>query len=258
MEFYEKFKSYSNTDLLRIIENPTDYQPQAVETAKVIFSERQLSEMELQIAQDEFEIEKQEKSKKEQQNLGVQNKVKNIGKSILDKINPIQKKTPTSSKAITTISILVGGLFLFQLYNEFGMLRFMFTDSYAKWDFSMALYFFPLLVVPIAAILFFMRKKTGWFILVIFLVYSAVSTIGLFILTINRIPLGVSGLNNLFPQIIPLKYILSFIFFAGIIWAICRDNIRISYAISKQTMFLVVAITSLLVGLGVIITFSFF
>jgi len=29
MEFSEKFKTYSNADLLRIIENPDDYQPQA-------------------------------------------------------------------------------------------------------------------------------------------------------------------------------------------------------------------------------------
>jgi hypothetical protein len=58
MEFNEKFKTYSNTDLLRVIENPDDYQYQAVETAKIIFSERQLSEKEIKIAKDELEIER--------------------------------------------------------------------------------------------------------------------------------------------------------------------------------------------------------
>jgi len=91
MEFNEKFKTYSNTDLLRVIENPDDYQYQAVETAKIIFSERQLSEREIKIAKDELEIERQEKSRKEQQKKVVENKVKNVGKSIFDQINPIQK-----------------------------------------------------------------------------------------------------------------------------------------------------------------------
>jgi hypothetical protein len=159
MKFSEKFKTYSNVDLLRVIENPDDYQPQAVETAKNVFADRQLSEMEIETAKDELEVEKQGKLIKEQQKRAVEDKVKNIGKSVFDHINPMQKETPTSEKTIRIISILLGGLFLFQLYKEFGMLKFMFTDSYAEWDFSMVLYFFPLIIIPTATILFYMRKK---------------------------------------------------------------------------------------------------
>lgn len=36
MEFTEKFKTYTNTVLLRIIDNPDGYQPNAVETAKTM------------------------------------------------------------------------------------------------------------------------------------------------------------------------------------------------------------------------------
>ena len=255
MEFDEKFKTYSNTDLLRVIENPNDYQSQAVETAKTIFSDRQLSEMEIKIARDELEFERQEKLSKEQQKRAVENKVKNVGKSIFDHINPIQKETPTSEKTIRIISILFGGLFLFHLYKEFGMLRFMFTDSYAEWDFSMVLYFLPLIVIPTATILFYMRKKIGWLLLTIFLAYSAVSAIGLFILTINMKPSGIGALDNLFPQILPLTYILGFVFFTGIIWVISREKIRTIYSISKWTMILTVAITALIVGLGITTTF---
>jgi hypothetical protein len=50
MEFYEKYKTYSNSELLKIIEIPNDYQSQAVETAKTIFSDRQLSEDEIKVA----------------------------------------------------------------------------------------------------------------------------------------------------------------------------------------------------------------
>lgn len=255
MDFSEKFKTYSNANLLRVIENPDDYQPQAIETAKNIFADRQLSETEIKIAKDELEVERQEKLRKEQQIQAVEDKVKNIGKSVFDQINPIQKKTPTPEKTIKIISILFGGLFLFQLYKEFGMLRFMFTDSYAEWDFSMVLYFLPLIIIPTATILFYMRKKTGWLILTIFLAYSAVSAIGQFFLTIKMKPSGISALDDIFPQVSPITYILSFLFFGGIIWAISREKIRTIYSISKRTMILTISIVTLIVAFGVIISF---
>jgi len=256
MEFSEKFNTYSNVDLLRIIENPNDYQPQAVETAKTIFSERQLSEMEIKIAENELENERQQKLKKEQNKLIVEEKVKNIGNSIFDLINPIQKKTPTPEKSIKIISIIFGGLFLFQLYKEFGMLRFMFTDSYAEWGFDMVLYFLPLIIIPTATILFYMRKKTGWLLLTMFLTYSAVLTIGMIILTMNMKPSGIEVLDNIFPQTPLLTYILVFLFYTGIIWAISREKIRIIYSINKLTMTLTISIVTLVVALGIIVIFA--
>ena len=255
MEFSEKFKTYSNADLLRVIENPDDYQPQAVETAKNIFADRQLPEMEVKIAKDELEIEKQEKLRKELQKRAVEDKIKNISKSAFDQINPIQKETPTSEKTVIIISILLGGLFLFQLYKEFGMLKFMFTDSYAEWDFSMVLYFLPLIIIPTATILFYMRKKTGWLLLTIFLTYSAVSVIGQFVLTIKMKPSGVSALDDIFPQVSPITYILSFLFFSGIIWTISRKKIRTIYFISSRAMILTISIVTLVMVLGIITFF---
>ena len=255
MEFSEKFKTYSNAELLRVIEKPNDYQPQAVETAKKIFAGRKLSEMEIKIVKDELEVEKQGKLRKELQKQAVEDKIKNIGKSVFDQINPIQNETPTSEKTIRIISILLGGLFLFQLYKEFGMLKFMFTDSYAEWDFSMVLYFLPLIIIPAGTILFYMRKKAGWLLLAIFLIYSAVSAIGMIILTMKMKPLGVEGLDSIFPQIPSIMYMLAFLFYSGIIWTISRDKIRIIYSISKLTIALTISIVTLVVSLGIIITF---
>jgi len=257
MEFSESFKTYSNAELLRVIENPDDYQPQAIETAKNIFADRKLSEMEIKIAKDELEIEKQEKLRKEQQKRVVEDKVKNIGKSVFDQINPIQEKTPNSEKTIRIISILFGGLFLFQLYKEFGMLKFMFTDSYSEWDFSTVFYFLSFIIIPTATILFYMRKKIGWLLLTIYLVYSAVSTIGLFILTmkVNMYP---EGPTAIFPQISPTIHILSFLFLSGIIWVISREKIRTIYSIGKRTMVLTISIATLVVVLEIITIFRQF
>ncbi|WP_339704466.1 hypothetical protein [Algoriphagus aquimarinus] len=250
MEFNEKFKTYSNTELLRIIDNPDGYQTKAVETAKTIFSDRQLTQEEIKIAKDELEIERQEKLNKEQKKRAVEDKFKNIGKSILENVNPIQNETPTTEKTIKIISLLFGGLFLFLLYREFGMISFMFTDSSGDWDFSIVLYFLPLVVVPTATILFYKRKKFGWLLLTMYLTYSAVSAIGLFILTMNMKPSGFDALDNFFPQTSSTTHLLTFLFFVGTIWAISRENIRTVYSITKQTMVLTISIAAIIVGLG--------
>ena len=251
MDFNEKFKTYSNTQLLRIIDNPDGYQPNAVETAKSIFSERQLSEDDIKIAKDELKTEREEIQKEEQKKIEIESKLRNFGKTILDNVNPIQKETPTSEKTIKIISLLLGGLFLFQFYKALGMIRFIFTASSAAWDISMVLYFLPLIVIPTATILFYKRKKFGWLLLTIFLTYSAVSEFGMFILTIKMEPFGFTALDNIFPQTSPIIYIWSFIFFAGTIWAISTENVRSIYSVSKQTMTLTIVVTALTVGLGI-------
>ncbi len=250
MEFSVKFKTYSNTELLRIIENPEGYQPKAVETAKTIFLDRQLTEEEIKIANDELEIERQEKLNKERKKRAIEDKFKHIGNSILDNVNPIQNETPTTGKTIKIISLLFGGLFLFQLYKEFGMISFIITDSSTGWDFSMLLYFLPLVVVPTVTILFYKRKKIGWILFTMFMTYSAVSAIGLFILTINMEPLGIPSFDSIFPQTSPPTHLLSFLFFTGTIWALCRENIRTVYTITKQTMIITISITAVIVGFG--------
>ncbi|ANQ51690.1 hypothetical protein MY04_4352 [Flammeovirga sp. MY04] len=42
-EFKERYKSFSNIDLLRIIENKSEYQPIAIEAAEAEIEERNIS-----------------------------------------------------------------------------------------------------------------------------------------------------------------------------------------------------------------------
>ena len=248
-DFTEKFKTYSNTDLLKIIEIPDDYQPLAVETAKIIFSSRQLSEEDIENAKADLESQRQEKEIQTQKKRNLENKVKNIADSFIETINPIQTGTPSVEKIILIISIVFGGLFLFQVYKEFGMLTFIFTDSGAKWDFSMVLYFFPLILVPTAAYLFYKRRKIGWILLAIFLTYSAVSAIFLFFLTLNTKPSGIPALDNFFPKTSPSTHVLIFLFFGGTLWFICKNKIREVYHIDKKTMITTIVLISSITAL---------
>ena len=61
--FSEYYKSISDTELLSILDNTDDYQPMAIEAAKVEFSNRQLSDTEIQEARQPL-IAKQVKKEK--------------------------------------------------------------------------------------------------------------------------------------------------------------------------------------------------
>ncbi|MNS29664.1 hypothetical protein D3C72_616720 [compost metagenome] len=242
-DFTKRFATFSNSELLRIIDSPNDYQPLAIVAAQTIIASRQLSDDDIEIAKAELAALVQEKEAKTK---NLENKVKNIGASVLAIVNPIQTETPSSDKIIKIISIVFSGLFLFQLYKELGMISFMFTDSEAKWGSSMLLYFLPLLIVPIATVLFFKRKKLGWTLLAIFLTYSAVNSIGLFILTLNREP---SALDAIFPQTSPIIQMLILLFFGGTLWTICREHIREIYFVDKKYLTTTIGVIAIITAL---------
>ena len=52
MDFLNTYQTYTNTELLRIIANAHDYQPLAVQAARMVIDSRQLSEEELQSAKE--------------------------------------------------------------------------------------------------------------------------------------------------------------------------------------------------------------
>jgi len=247
-DFTENFNKYSHSELLKIIESPNDYQPLAVETAQTILASRQLNAQDIEIVKEELAAIRQEKKLKDQKKKDFENSLKNIGASVLSFVDPIQTEIPNSVKLIKIISIVFGGIFLFQLYKEFGMIRFISTDE-AKWDFSMVMYFLPLFTVPTATVLFFKRKKIGWALLSIFLTYSAASSIGLLILTINLQPSEMPTLDNIFPQTSPMKHILALLFFGGTLYTICKKEIREIYTIDKHYMYTTIAIIATLTAM---------
>ena len=252
MELNEKFEAYSNAELLRIIHNPADYQAQAVETAKIIFAGRQLSASEIEAAENEYEIERQQKQI-------AQDKAKNIGKSVFDYINPFQKKTPTTVRTIAVISFLLGAHFLFRLYKHFGMLKFLFTGGYAEWDLTMAISFLPLILIPVAAILLYTGKKAGWLLSAIVLTDCAVSEINQIFLKVYMKSSGIEALDSLFPQFPTPIYLLVFLFWSGIICVISREKIRSVYSIRKRTMILTISIVILYhLVLALVLIISFF
>jgi hypothetical protein len=242
-EFTELYKKLSNSELLKIIAESEKYNPIAVETAKTEIDSRKLSTEELNQAKTDIN-EQQEKKKLEiEKRKRQEEKIKKSASTLFDTINPIQNGNQTPEKIIRLTTLIFAGIAVYRIFKEFGMLRYMFTDSGGKWDLSMVEYFFPLILLPLAIFLFWKRKKSGWVLLSIFLTYSAITAIGLFFMNLGREPSGIPALESLFPTVSPITYIMTLIFFGGTLWLICKENIRNIYKISKQTIFATIGLT---------------
>lgn len=163
-QFKERYKLTSTTELLKILENSTDYQPLAVEAAKAELVSRNLSEDELTSAREELEVIKQEYEQKEQYRRDFLYKIKDVVIYVWDYLNPVKESTAKADKLINIISIVFGFIAVLRAIKEFGMLRFMFS-GYGEWDFNMVLSFLPLFLIIGATILFWTRKKIGWILL---------------------------------------------------------------------------------------------
>ena len=117
--FSEYYKTISNTELLIILQTPGDYQPLAVEAAKKEFFNRQLSDSEIKEAKQPLITKQIQKEKESKKVKAIEDKVKNIGHNIIDTVSPIQPGIPSTEKTIRLITIVFGGIFLYQFIKEF-------------------------------------------------------------------------------------------------------------------------------------------
>ncbi len=252
-KFSERYKTISNSDLLRVIENKSDYQSEAVEAAKTEINQRNLSDNEMTEAKNELEIELQERIIKNEKRANAEQKVKTFGILFFDLINPIQKSAPTPEKLIKLIAIVFGLIVVVNWYNEFGFVKFMLTVETCRWDLSVCECFLPLIILPVAVILFGFKKKSGWILMAAYLTYSAISAFGLIIKTWNKEPTGIPSLDSLFPQISTTTQILTTLFFAATLWVLTKKEIMQYYNINRQAMIITIgiaaALTVLFIGL---------
>ena len=245
-EFIERYKTLSNSDLLRVIENQSDYQTKAVEAAKIEIQQRNLSDQEVDEAKSTLETDRQERKKQKEKRAVIEQKVINLGTSLFDIFNPIQKSTPTAEKLIRLITIVFGLIAVIKWYDVFGLIKIMLTDNSAGWDLSILVYLFPVIFLSIATILFGSRKKMGWVLMAIYLTYSAINTFGIIIRTWNMEPTEILGISNTFPQTSTNTQILITLFFGGILWVLSKKEIKEHYRINRRAAITTLGITAAL------------
>lgn len=242
--FSEYYKTISNAELISILEKPAGYQDAAIEAAKKEFLERKLSAEEIKVARQVL-IEKHiQKIKQREKVKDVEDKIKKTGQTLFDSINPFRPGIPSTEKNIRIIVISFGILFLYQFINEFKTIFF-----YIKYipgsPLESSFYLLPHLLLPIATLMFWKRKRIGWILLAAFVVFAIVITLSALIQSLQWSPSGIAAFDNLFPRPSTTSFIIPLILFIWTLYALCKTNIREAFSIANQKMYASIIISGL-------------
>ncbi|MBK5721266.1 hypothetical protein JGH11_10325 [Dysgonomonas sp. Marseille-P4677] len=224
-QFSEKYRTFSNTELLRVLENEQDYCPEAVTAANEELAARQLSPDDIALAKAELDKEQQEERRKKEQQEEVKNTLKERGADIINYINPIEDENEERDeqappKVINTISIIFFIIAILQIATQIDLIKTFFTDP--EWDFSVFMFFFPIIIAPVATILFWMKKSAGWVLLSIYLGFALMGFLWVLFMSFNP------------------TYLLGSLFFTGTLWVICQQRVRNVYKITTDIMYITI------------------
>jgi hypothetical protein len=155
-DFIRSFSSLSNVELLKILEQQENYQPEAIEVAKEILSERSYDQDELRAAQTEIS---RLLNKQQRQNEKVE-RVKVRVNEFIDENFGVHQKT---SKKL--LNFLCAGLFFYTLLSCIFNIRFIagyYYSTLKSWFFAICVYLLEFLFIY----LLYKRSKWGWVLIV--------------------------------------------------------------------------------------------
>lgn len=225
MNFTEIYQTYSNSQLLQIIDNAVDYQPEAVDAAKRVIHDRQLTAEDMDAAKKELAAGKQAEIEKARKQKEKEEQFKATGRSILENINPVKDTYPRADKVINVVTVVFGAIYLIWFIGQIRFIKYLFMDSSGfGWD--MLAYLLQLIYMPITLVLFYKRKKSGWILFLLYLVASSATQLVALYRSIHWKPSGMPVMDALFTMNHPVVYILCIAFLAGTIWVICKKDVR--------------------------------
>ncbi len=160
-DFTKFYKTLSNTELINILENPASYQPEAIEASKIEFSNRQLSENEItdakKILREKEFLTRQNDQKRKERKLEIEKK----GNAFIAALNPNQKRIAKNEKSIRTVVIALSFIIIYELVRFF-QIGPCFIKAFTFTPFEGIIYLLPFAILPVALLLFWRRKSTGW------------------------------------------------------------------------------------------------
>jgi len=241
-EFTEKFTTYSNTDLLKIIDTPERYQPEAVQTAIVILNSRELTPEEYEKVKNELEAEKQaEKSQNEKYQV-FNEQPSPIESAPASVLIPPKNSSFSIDNGINLIAICCVLLFAFYIYNSIIYVSYLLSpggvhDLYV----STILYFIDFIYFPIAAFLLYKRKQLGWIFMVYFCIGSLINTIVFLKMMMNSF-----GEERDYPILSfqnPAINVFRILLFSLWLWFLCKKDVVKIYKITNKALLFTIIIS---------------
>jgi predicted RND superfamily exporter protein len=158
--FVDRYKDYSNTELLNIVNQPNAFQPEAVIAAKKILTERSVSDMEIEDANKFIDDLKHKEQIK-------QDKIDFLKNTTIDFFEPIIKPQDElkPNKWLNIFLTIVTLQYVYTLYiTGSRLIRYLFC-TYCEFDYIFLLDFAVIIYIPIIFLLLFKRKRWGWILL---------------------------------------------------------------------------------------------
>jgi len=228
-QFSERMSTLSNENLLKILDERMDYQPEAVQATENELKNRNLSGSETKEIKDKKESERKINKKVLIRLKATRENIKKITAEIPDTYNPLSKETFRKNIAAVSIFIIIYGLFFLNgiRYISVGPL-------------------IVLTLLVVSGIQLWRKKKSGWIILTGLLTCNS-----LFYLSFMTIEIVRRIKIKPFVQYDDIKFILELI---GIIsfWLYINNKYFREYLkINKKTRIITYIISGLFVALAI-------
>src|SRR5690554_323782 len=245
MSLEEKYKEYTNKQLIKVIVKADDYQPEAVQIAKTIVSEREITPEERDEINETIEIEKKAQKEKEKKKRELEEKVSNRIKSIFNEINPLNKTEPNGQKIVKLVFWVFGILYLFQLYYDFPLLISLFTDPPKRFEWEIIFFLIGVAYLPASLYHFYRLKRIGWILMCLYMIHSFLFSLGTFI---SLWMLSNSDDSVMFynaPQPNFTYLILNSFFYIGTIYLLLKKQVTVIFSIDFKSQIYTLVLGSL-------------
>lgn len=240
--FAELYKTYTNHQLVKIIADPSNYQPDAVLAANAELKARNVGADEIvNLKLDIRQQQRNDAAAKEEFNKTVNNGLLKLRDFFLV---PGKYTVETLLNRFIIILLIIS---IYRLYKGWWLLSMLFTDfDIDNIDFYYLLFLFDLVVLPICAYLLYKIKPRGWYFICFYSVFGLIvsikTTYRLF--TIGPIKTVFSNMPE--PVLDISAMLFSIIFWAFATYFIIGNNLRQLFNVSPKAMLYTIIISAII------------
>ena len=224
-QFTDTYKRLSDEKLLDIIDNKSDYQPLAIETAIFELNSRHLTDKQIS---DAKQLNIDNKNKKAKADKIIQDHIE-TAKKTADKaftlFDPFIEKTP--ERSIKVICLVLGILSIAKFISQYYYFKYMFTDA-NRLELADFFIFLEMLYLPITLVFLWRLKKIGRLLFSVWAIYNLLSAIGIFVLMlINSSSVYKSSLFT--PQTDISTFVFTLLISGGLLYHINKKDIKVLF-----------------------------
>jgi hypothetical protein len=220
-DFYQLYKDYSNTELLKIVKRPTEYQPAAVAIATEILKERQVTTDETQLVDQHFQDIDNTANAKKEKIVALKDKATDFFGPVL---HPSEKVEP--NKWVNILLFVIAIQYAWSLFGTVRRLIIFLQCDYCSFDVTFFAEFLTLLYVPLIFFLLFKRRRWGWILLFADNLFSLISRVSQSYIFFKYQSIHRGDTTSF---LLPILIKAAFVFF---LW---RDPIANHFGIVKET-----------------------